>query len=1024
MSDTSSAFTTGFQLGDAVTAKSQPDITGVVMNAMTGAAEAQYVVFMEGAPKTYYESQLQRAVDSKPVSQRIPVERFNAYLSSLQIEHPSASTLYSLHSAKIESIPYQFRPVLKFIRSDRPRLLIADGVGVGKTIEAGLILKEMQSRRDLNSVLIICPKPLIVEKKWQAEMQRFDERFTQLDGKELRHCIDEFAREGEWPSQHSKTILPYSLLDEALLSGTAKGQRLGRPGLEQLDPPPRFDLVIVDEAHHVRNPSTLKHQAVKYFCDQADAVVFLTATPLEMESGDLYELLHLLRPDLIVDRPSFEHMAAPNAHLNRAIGALRGCCENWRSDALDAIAEAGETPWGRSMLARNPIFSAVKATLNRCDASDEDRVRSIKQLEGLHSFSGIINRTRRRDIGTFTIRRPETIEAEFTESQRRLHDRVLDLQSKILQSLHGNTSVKFMMTTIRRQAASSLFGLVPLLEDILKRRFEELRQDGLDEDIESIDHRAIEQIEDQVRQVIQDASNLDHTDAKLHSLLEILLERKQLPNYRVMVFSAFRHTLTYLHEQLSRQGLRVGVVHGGTPDEDRVQMRQRFKLPCEASEALDVLLFSEVGCEGLDYQFCDCIVNYDLPWNPMRIEQRIGRIDRRGQQSECVSIYNLITPGTVDAEIYQRCLKRIGVFEREIGAGEEILGKITRTLHDIAENQQLTEEERREQLQQLADNEIRLLQEKQELEEKQFDLLGLQVSNTDVDDATSFWLEPAALQNLVTEYLEDRVGGSHEFISGGTDLKTLRLSREARQLLLEDFFRLPADRAESFRRWKHWLKDSDQRLAIAFRSECAAEAPDATLITPQHPLVRQASAYINDVLREPVVVCEVASTEIPPGSYPFVIYEWKYDGLHQDLRLIPIAKDDDVTAELLRWLETASDASRSAETILDDGELRELEDRHYRLWAESRKEHCDQMARIVSFQKESLDASHQAASEVCLAQLKMAKDEKIRRMRRKQLENAEAAYQRRSAELEQMAGRADIVTRLVARGTVIVNGGQ
>ena len=98
------------------------------------------------------------------------------------------------------------------------------------------------------------------------------------------------------------------------------------------------------------------------------------------------------------------------------------------------------------------------------------------------------------------------------------------------------------------------------------------------------------------------------------------------------------------------------------------------------------MLFSEIGCEGLDYQFCDCIVNYDLPWNPMRVEQRIGRIDRKGQKSESVAIINLITPGTVDADIYERCLVRIGVFNNALGGSEEILGEITREIRNIAEN--------------------------------------------------------------------------------------------------------------------------------------------------------------------------------------------------------------------------------------------------------------------------------------------------------------------------------------------------
>jgi ATP-dependent helicase HepA len=104
--------------------------------------------------------------------------------------------------------------VLKLIQADRPRLLIADEVGVGKTIEAGLILKELQARRDIRSVLVICPKPLVAERKWLEELKRFDEQFVHLDGSALRYCLDETHLDGIWPQQHTRAILPYSLLDE------------------------------------------------------------------------------------------------------------------------------------------------------------------------------------------------------------------------------------------------------------------------------------------------------------------------------------------------------------------------------------------------------------------------------------------------------------------------------------------------------------------------------------------------------------------------------------------------------------------------------------------------------------------------------------------------------------------------------------------------------------------------------------------------------------------------------------------
>ena len=653
-----------FSPGQVVTLKSDPSVKGVVSETVPSEPENRFRVFVNGALQTYYASQLRAEEQSGDDTQLLSCEQFHAYLTAQQIRHPGLSTLYSLNAARVDFIPYQFRPVLRFIRSDRPRLLIADGVGVGKTIEAGLILREIQARREINSVLIICPRPLVTERKWELEMRRFDERFTHLDGSTLRYCLNEMHLEEEWPDQHRKTILPYSLFDEALLYGPEK--KSGK-GLLDLDPPPRFDLVIVDEAHHIRNQNTYTHQAVRFFCEHAEAAVFLTATPIQLGNHDLFVLLNTLRPDLILDQESFKHMAEPNPFINQAVNHARTQGQGWTVQASEALDQAAATAWGQAIFQHNPEFKRIRDHLATGSVAAEERVQVVTDLENLHTFSGIINRTRRRDIDAFTVRKPETVTVEFTPDQQQLHDEVLRVQAEIFSRLFGDLYVKFLMTTIRRQAASCLYGLAPFLEDILNRHIDELVWAEADDTGPVPAGGVIDSIKAQIETIIEKAQSLDPHDPKLEELRKIIQTKQNLPNNKIMLFSSFRHTLSYLDAQLRADGVRVGMIHGGTPDEERVALRSRFEKPREDNNCLDVLLFSEVGCEGLDYQFCDCIVNYDLPWNPMRVEQRIGRIDRNGQQSESVAIINLITPGTVDADIYERCLFTYRCVQERLG---------------------------------------------------------------------------------------------------------------------------------------------------------------------------------------------------------------------------------------------------------------------------------------------------------------------------------------------------------------------
>jgi ATP-dependent helicase HepA len=696
-----------------------------VIEVIPGGAECRYRVFHNNARTIYYESQLQRA--AVPVGERkaLAVRELHAHLTSLQILSPSTANLLSLHSGRVQFVPYQYRPVLKLIRADRPRLLIADEVGVGKTIEAGLIIKELQARMDISSVLVICPKALVAERKWFTEMKRFDEHFTALDGPMLRHCLQETHLEGEWPQQYAKAILPFSLFDSDLLFGRGDHGKKKDQGLLALDPPPKFDLLIVDEAHHIRNSETFLHQGVRYFCDNAQAVLLLTATPVQLGSDDLFTLLSVLRPDLIIDRASFAQMAEPNRYINAAVQHCRVARPDWNQETRACLNEAAQTEWGRLFLREAPAFRGVLERLQDDSLRDGDRVGLTRAIEELYTFSPLINRTRRRDIGEFTTRKPETLTIEFTADQKRLHDGLLDVVAQILTRCHGQQNVKFMMTTIRRQAASCLYGLEPLLSDILSGKLDRLELMEASDSDQEVELGFVDQVKADIETLLEQARNLDPHDPKVAAFIRVLLDKNKRPNNKALVFSTFRHTLAYLDAHARRTAMRVALIHGDVPDDERAHLRRRFALPKEDADAVDVLLSSEVGSEGLDLQFCDFLVNYDLPWNPMRIEQRIGRIDRYGQQSETVAIVNFVTPGTVDADIYERCLWRIGVFQHAVGGSEEILGTITQELHDIAESFRLSDEERAQRFQQLADNGIRQVREEQELESKQSELFGL-----------------------------------------------------------------------------------------------------------------------------------------------------------------------------------------------------------------------------------------------------------------------------------------------------------
>jgi ATP-dependent helicase HepA len=1034
-----------FEVGQIACLVVQPDRQGTIIQILPPIdGRHRYKVFHSAQQvREYYEEQLlaigTAATQDETAAitenaQWLPTREFLARLTAFRLANALTDNLYALHAARIKFIPFQFKPLLRLLRSDRPRLLIADEVGVGKTIEAGLILKELQSRQRLDNVVIICPKALVT--KWRAEMRRFDEDFHPLTAETLRYCLRETHLDGAWPAKYSRVIVHLELFrNPGYLFGTEGANP--RPGLATLAPPAQFSLAIFDEAHHLRNTKTNSNQLARFICDNTEAVLLLSATPVQLGSKNLFVLLNLLRPDLFPDEAVFNEMAAPNRELNQAMRHVRSRLPEttWQQDASQALAQAGATPWGSRALVTDPRFRDwVHNLAATSPATDPERVRCLRDLEELHTLAHVMNRTRRRDIGRFTIREPHTVSVPFLPSQEEFYRALIQFRCDLLLLRHDPLVIRLIIDMLERQASSCLPALLPTLDAFLETgRFSPGRvTDAEDEDAGEFELPP--PIRAQAQKLRQLAASLPPDDPKLEALLRISeTTRGGAGPGKLLVFSYFLHTLHYLERKLRAAGYRVAVVTGQVEDDEREQLRARFRQPTADPQAVDILLSSEVGCEGLDYEFCDRMVNYDIPWNPMRLEQRIGRIDRFGQRSEKVLIFNFITPGTVEERIFFRCFERLGIFRDTVGDCEEILGEqaVTEQLLEIARNPNLTPAQAEARARQITDNAARLVEEQKRLETEGSSLLGLDQSLTDEVndiDAKGRFVSPAELRAMITFFVEQpTLGGKLEQDKQDPTLFRLRLNQEARATLAHQLRNWqPTDR--SLAEFRRWLDAGETHLVATFSQDIALERRDLPFITPVHPLARLATEHLKQRHKPLAARLRVHTATIPAGTYVFACDLWETIAITPGIQLVGLAWDlknhrpaAELSAQLLPLLAQADSgvapanpmpsAAQEAIIALDLQMHRERDTALAELRARNEQ--------LVTRKLASLDAYQQNRLARIERELSTARDERIVRMKTSEKARAERDHLARRQEIEARRN-ADIIRERIAIGILEV----
>ncbi|SEP19112.1 Helicase conserved C-terminal domain-containing protein [Trujillonella endophytica] len=582
--------------------------------------------------------------------------------------------LASLTNARIEPQMHQVFVAHRVTNKLRPRMILADEVGLGKTIEAGLILKELRAREQISRVLIVSPASLT--RQWQTELaSKFNENFEIMDGAAAKYLGRADAN-------------PFLARDNVICSlPFAYGAKRSEQILEA-----EWDLVIFDEAHRVRRTRQKETNAYKLadeLKETTNGLLLLTATPVQLDPFELYSLIQLVEPGMFRNEKAFEQQRSNIPRLNELMKQL----EAWDTLSADE-RRALFSKEGRLL---DHVGCADSETL----ADDHTRAEVVARVVAMHPLADVMVRNRKAELGLAGRRRASTELVELSVEELELYDDVTEYirEGYNRARLDKNTAVGFLMVAYQKMLTSSSHAL----RTSFRRRIAALQGDRaaviararatarslegeLDDPFELSDPTEeaaavllhADYIDVEIRQLSELAARLDLVrDSKMMKAAVVCERILQEPDAKIVIFTQFVETQTFLAKTLRSNGIATALFNGRMDADEKEQAVREFR------ERASVLVSTEAGGEGRNLQFANHLINFDLPWNPMKVEQRIGRLDRIGQKRP-VNIYNLVAQGTLEERVLEVLAVRIRLFEESIGALDPILGSIEKDIERFA----------------------------------------------------------------------------------------------------------------------------------------------------------------------------------------------------------------------------------------------------------------------------------------------------------------------------------------------------